>query len=486
MLLIFFCIAFNYNILRAFKDSLVVTASGSGAEAIPYIKVWAILPMALAFTFLFTRLANRFSREKVFYVMMGIFLGFFFIFTFFLFPAREALHPHELADKLEIILPAGMKGLIAMFRNWTFTAFYVMSELWSTAILTVLFWGFANEVTSVPEAKRFYGILSTGANLSAICAGQASILFAGSKFFPQIHYGETPWEQSILLLNSAVILSGLIAIGLFYWLNRRVLGPEELKNAERSTEPVEKIKMSMRKNFAYLAKSKYLICIALIVLTYNIAINLIEVVWKNQVKMLYPDPNAYSSYMGEVLTITGVIAAFVSVLLTTKLMQKFSWTQSALIPPMVNLFAGVLFFAFVVFPDSPLSAITAYFQMTPLFLGVAFGTVQNCLARASKYTFYDATKEMAFIPLNNESKLKGKAAIDGVGSRLGKSGGSILHQSFLMFFSTVAASTPYIAGIFLLVVAVWIGAVVSLGRQFDALTEEKKRPSDPADEFQVV
>ena len=148
----FFLISFNYNALRACKDSLVVTAPHSGAEAIPFIKVWAILPGALLLTYLFTRLRNRFSREKVFYVMMCIFLGFFLLFTFVLFPLQEHIHPSHFADKMQAIFPKGFSGLIAVFRNWTFTLFYVMSELWGTAILSVLFWGFANEVSRVDEA----------------------------------------------------------------------------------------------------------------------------------------------------------------------------------------------------------------------------------------------------------------------------------------------------------------------------------------------
>lgn len=180
----FTLIAFNYNILRAFKDSMVVTASNSGAETIPFIKVWAILPSAILLTYIFTRLANRYSREKVFYIMMILFLSFFFIFAFVLFPAQDYLHPHALADKLQALLPAGFKGLIALFRNWTFTLFYVMAELWSTAILSVLFWGFANEVTSVGEARRYYGLLTIGGNFAGIGAGLAASTFATNFFSP--------------------------------------------------------------------------------------------------------------------------------------------------------------------------------------------------------------------------------------------------------------------------------------------------------------
>lgn len=110
-------------------------------------------------------------------------------------------------------------------------------------------------------------------------------------------------------------------------------------------------------------------------------------------------------------------------------------------------------------------------------LTVTLGSIQNCLSRASKYTFFDATKEMAFIPLSSESKLKGKAAIDGVGSRLGKSGGSAIHQGLIIMLSTVGASVPYIAIIFFLIVLVWGATVVSLGKKFDQLAEDSKKLS---------
>lgn len=467
MFFMFFLISFNYNALRACKDSLIVTAPHSGAEAIPFIKVWAILPGALLLTYIFTRLANRHGREKVFYIMMSIFLSFFFLFTFVLFPAQEYIHPHGLADKLQAILPKGFSGLIAMFRNWTFTLFYMMSELWGTAILSVLFWGFANEVTKVGEAKRFYGLLAIGANIAGTFSGQASVFLSGMKYIPWIPFGKCSWDQSLLFLNCLVIFCGLLIMGIFRWLNRNVI-----HISEAAHPPAEKIKMSMRANFAYLAKSKYLICISLIVLTYNIAMNLIEVVWKNQIKELYPNPSEYNIYMGEVMTIMGIIAT-VTAFLSVYAIRRFSWTFNAMIPAMITLVTGGAFFIFVLFPDSGLNWFAAAIGSTPLMLSVALGGYQNCFSRATKYTVFDATKEIAFIPLSNESKLKGKAAIDGVGSRLGKSGGSIIHQSLLFTFATVAASTPYVAAIFLIVALVWIGSVVSLGKQFDQLTQQK-------------
>lgn len=470
-LLAMYClIAFSYGALRAYKDSMVVTAASSGAETIAFIKVWAIFPCAILFSVLFTRLINRYNKEKVFYIMLGIFVAYFALFTFVLYPAQDLLHPHGFADGLQSVLPAGLKGFVAVFRNWTFTSFYVMSELWGTVILTVLFWGFANEVTTVNEAKRFYVLWSIGANTAGIFAGQTAVFLSRDLHISWLCYGTNTWDQSVLFVNCIVIICGLLTMAAFRYLNKHL--PKEEKIVEKSA--VVKDKMTMRKNFAYLMQSKYLFYIALIVLAYNLCINLVEVVWKNQIKQLYPTPSDYNVYMGSVLTWMSVVATLISIFVSGNFIRKFSWTASALVTPIVTLFAGVLFFVFVLSENLGLPQFAVILGSTPLILSVSFGAIHNCVTRACKHTLFDATKEMAFIPLSSEAKLKGKAAIDGVGSRMGKSGGSLIHQVLFLLFSTAGASTPYVAIIFLVVVFVWILSAVSLGKQFDKLNEGSK------------
>ena len=467
MFLIFFLICFNYSILRATKDALIVTAPSSGAEALPFLKVWVILPAALLFTFIFTRLSNRLSREKVFYAMMSIFLGFFIFFAAFLFPFRDALHPHALADQLQAILPKGFNGLIAIFRNWTYTTFYIMSEMWSTMIMTVLFWGFANEVTSVRDGKRYYAILGLGANLATILSGRLSSMVCHHEYNPSLPFGSDGWGQALVILNAIIILVGLTSMALFRWLHYKNLGFGSVPHS-RAEEP-KKIKMGIRKNFKYLAKSKYLICIAVVVLMFNISLTLIEVVWKDQVKQLYPNPSDYSAYLCNVLTWTGVVATF-GAFLSGSIMRRFSWTTSALIPPLVFLVTGVGFFSFLLFKDTAFASLALIIGSTPLAVGVFFGSMQNVLARASKYTLFDATKELSFIPLSKESRMKGKAAIDGFGSRLGKSGASVIHQGLIIALGTTALSAPFVGGILILVIGGWVAATRVLGKEFHKLT----------------
>jgi AAA family ATP:ADP antiporter len=236
------------------------------------------------------------------------------------------------------------------------------------------------------------------------------------------------------------------------------------QETEKSNE-----KMSLRKNFKYLASSKYLLCIATIVLTYNICINLTEVTWKDQLLHIFPQPNDFNGYYGKVTMWVGIAATLIAIA-SSFLIRRFSWTLNAMIAPVLLLVTGVGFFSFLFMKDSPFGiALAASLGSTPLLLGVLFGSVQQCISRASKYTIFDATKELAFIPLSRESKLKGKAAIDGVGSRLGKSGSALVYQALLMFFGTVSATLPYVGLILLAVIAAWMVAVTYLGKQFQSL-----------------
>src|SRR5690242_20499296 len=89
MLLLFFFINFNYTILRDTKDALIVTAPGSGAEAIPFLKVWGVLPFAVLFMVVYSKLSNVLSKPKLFYTMISSFIAFFAIFAWILYPNRD-------------------------------------------------------------------------------------------------------------------------------------------------------------------------------------------------------------------------------------------------------------------------------------------------------------------------------------------------------------------------------------------------------------
>ena len=134
------------TLVRSTKDVLVVTAPKSGAEIIPFLKTYVNLPGAIGFTVLYSKLTNKYSRSTVFYLVLSTFLLFFGGFSAFIYPNQAFLHPTGLADALAAALPAGFGAPIAIIRNWTYAVFYTMAELWGSVIVSLLFWGFANEV----------------------------------------------------------------------------------------------------------------------------------------------------------------------------------------------------------------------------------------------------------------------------------------------------------------------------------------------------
>ena len=237
--------------------------------------------------------------------------------------------------------------------------------------------------------------------------------------------------------------------------------------------------MSLGESFKYLAKSKYILCIAVLVIAYGIAINIVEVTWKNQLKLQFTTPNAYMGFMGKFSFFTGLTTVFILFFLSSNVIRRFGWKVGAMVTPVILLVTGVMFFSFILFKDQ-LTPFMAMIGTTPIFLAVIIGATQNILTKSSKYAFFDSTKEMAYIPLDQESKVKGKAAIDVVGARLGKSGGSIIQQGLIVTLGSIAAMTPYVAGILFLIIGGWVTAVGALNKRFLALTKEREKEAEEA------
>merc|ERR1712146_300831 len=121
------------------------------------------------------------------------------------------------------------------------------------------------------------------------------------------------------------------------------------------------------------------------------------------------------------------------------------------------LSTGIAFFSLIIF-NGFFTPLTAALGVTPLVLAVLVGAAQNILSKSTKYALFDPCKEMAYIPLDAEQKTKGKAVVDVIGNPLGKSGGALLQQMLILSLGSLAASTPYLAGILFVVIGAWLRA----------------------------
>lgn len=480
--LMMFCILFIYTILRDTKDALVVNAPGAGAESLSFLKGIGVTVSAIAFMVVYTKAANLFKREGLFYVTALPFLLFFGLFPYLIYPFKSNLHMSlETVQAYQAAYP-NIKWIIPLIGGWTYSIFYILSELWGSAVLSLLFWQFANAITPVKEARRFYGMFGFVGNFGLLFSGPAIILIS-----ERIHNMglARDFATGLMLqqLMALVVVIGVVLLGTFYWMNRKVLTDKRFYDPEAMGETKKKkSKLSIMESFKYILQSPYLGFLVILVLAYGVSINLFEGVWKGQIKIAFPTEVEYNRVMGGLSTVTGAIAVIL-MLVGSNILRRFSWRTAALITPSVLIVGILVFFGVIIYNNTLLQNgmdITEAIRQNiisreSIIFVVILGLGVNAFGKAVKYSLFDPTKEMAYIPLDQELKVKGKAAVDVIGGRGGKSGGAYIQMSLLTAFggSALYQLTPIIAPIVIGVVFLWILSVFGLNKKFLALTEQK-------------
>ena len=477
MVLMIFFFLFNYTIMRDTKDTLIVTAAG--AEVIPFLKLWGTLPVSILFVLVYSKLSNSLKPDTLFYTMVTPFLVFFVAFGYVIYPNLELFRPDAFANGMQqgVInnLPSAMHPtllkLVEVIRVWPYAIFYIAAELWGSMGISLLFWQFANQTTRTFEARRFYSSYAQLGNLALIASG-VTIVFL-SDIRNSVPEGVDAWGVTLKYLSLSVGIGCLVIMGTYRWIQTNVLtdprfyDPKDVKGSKKKGS-----KLGLKDSFLYLVRSPYLACICLMVIGYGMSINLIEVVWKSQLKIQFPNENDYSTFMGKFSASTGVVT-FITFTIGSNVIRRLGWKVASLLTPLMILITGGLFFVFVVFKDFVEAA--EILPFTVLWGAVMLGAIQNVMSKATKYALFDPTKEMSYIPLDAESKTKGKAAIDVVGARLGKSGGGLILQ-FILMFGAIMDVVPILFIFVSLIVFIWIKAALTLsGLYQQKLDEEEAR-----------
>ncbi|HCU06609.1 MAG TPA: AAA family ATPase [Holosporales bacterium] len=471
--LIMFAVLFNYTVLRDTKDTLVVNAAGAGA--ITFLKSYCVTPMAVLFVIFYAKLTNILSTEKVFYATIIPFLIFFGFFGFVMYPNLDILHPSvESVAALHAAAPA-LSGFIDIYAYWVYSLFYIMSEIWGSAMIALCFWQFANQIVRMRESKRFYGLFAVVGNAALLLSGP-TVVFCSNSIKQYVPEGVDAWGVSLKLLMGAVLVMGALAVYTYRWMHTNVLNdklyydPEEIKAPKKKKE-----KPGLAESFKMIIQSKELLLIATLIMAYGVTINLVEVQWKHQLKLYAAgDPGAYNALMGYYSMAQGLFAILFGLFVGNNILRKTSWNFAAVITPLVILAGGGGLFAFIM-AQGLMEPIIQFLSTNAYTAATMLGFVVLVIAKPIKYTLFDPTKEMAYIPLSDEEKTKGKAAVDVIGGRAGKAGGAMVQSWLLMAFVTkdVVAIAPIAFGTFFVVIIAWVYAVKALSGRVAAATEKR-------------
>ena len=170
-------------------------------------------------------------------------------------------------------------------------------------------------------------------------------------------------KKHLDILVTTIIVSGCLTMLIFRWMNKKVLIGEDFNelHKERNVNLKSKQKLSIRESFIYLSNSKYLICIAVLVVCYNLVINLVEIVWKDQLSQLYPSTVEYSRYMNYMASAVGYFRD-TDFLFMSQMISRFGWIRTALITPIIMLITSAGFFGFMLFREDLARSSFLYFD----------------------------------------------------------------------------------------------------------------------------
>lgn len=462
MFLIVALINMNFNILRSMRNTLVVADAGGSASFIPYFELFGTFPASILLTWTLSRLMRFCSFRRVFSLTMLFFLGFFLVFAFGIYPHKNAIQA-LLEERLALL--SQFKVIIT---HWPDMIFYIMSELWKVALISVIFWGFLNQKLSLEQAKRFYPPLLLGSSVGTILAGPVTVFSTSLFSWNLLGLSSHRWQHSLYLLTIFMVLCGLITLFLFDFLFKKLdpLQSRESFAPANQKEPFSKKLLSLTSSFRYLMRSRYLSALLLIVTAEYICYALGELVFLETLKAKFPLPSDYCQYMGSLSFWMGIATAFSALFLTPYLLQKYPWSKTIVVTPFLMM--GITFaFFFVVFCGN--SGI--FLGFSPISMAAFLGSLHFCICRATKYTMFDAIKELAFIPLNDEGQMKGKLIIDGIGSRMGRGGSSLISIVLFLALGGPSESALFIGILAIAISAISIPAARYIGQEMESQSE---------------
>ncbi|KJV62417.1 TLC ATP/ADP transporter family protein [Rickettsia amblyommatis str. Ac/Pa] len=225
-----------------------------------------------------------------------------------------------------------------------------------------------------------------------------------------------------------------------------------------------KTKLSVIESIKLVIHSKYIGRIALLIICYGLLINIVEGPWKAKIKELHPNTIDYVNFMGRFNIWMG-ISCVTFMIIGSNILRRLGWLISALLTPIMLSITGLMFFIFIIFIEE-IGACFGDFNL--LYAAIIVGAIQNILSKSSKYSLFDSTKEMAYIPLSLELRTKGKAAVEVIGTKFGKSLGAFIQSLIFIIIPTATFDSIiiYLLVTFIVMMSLWIWNVIKLNKEY--------------------
>ncbi|MDP1835141.1 MAG: Npt1/Npt2 family nucleotide transporter [Chlamydiales bacterium] len=425
-----FLLNVNHTILRTVRNTLAVADLGGGAHTIPLFELFGALPASILMTLLLCWMLRHYSLRRVFLITVSTFLAFFSAFTWLIYP-----------------IVSKEQTWISIISSMTF---YVMAELWKPAVVGVLFWGAINQYIAVELAKRYYAPLMLGSSLGALSAGPIVMACTSSS---------NVWSNSLSTMTLLIVVIGLLAFGLFAIMWRLLSNHRNTLKPEGSSLS-ECLQLCMR--------SPPLRLLTWLVLADYLVYSLGEVIFMEILREANPSPVNYCHYMGILSFWSSALTTIFALTAAPLMLSRWPWIYSALVLPIGLLMVEAAFFLFLRVEN--FAAYLGWSHGEWIAIVTLLGSIHYCAGRAMKYTFFDASKELAFVLIPPEQRMDGKLIIDGICTRAGRGVASGISLSLIVLFGGVIASAPIAGIVSISTILSWIWSTKALANRLATKT----------------
>jgi ATP/ADP translocase len=122
-----------------------------------------------------------------------------------------------------------------------------------------------------------------GANVALIFSGQYVRWVSNMR--GALAPGVDAWAVSLKYLMGAVIASGGVLLGAYKYMQDKIIPHTPAAKEAKDFPRKKKVKMTMKESAKFLVSSPYIRDLALLVISYGMCINIVEVSWKAKLKV---------------------------------------------------------------------------------------------------------------------------------------------------------------------------------------------------------
>lgn len=423
--LVFACIIGAYWSLRTMKNSLFTTLAGS--SGIPYAKTLSLLCM---FVFIagYTWLLDRYPREKVFYLLSGLYGGLAILFGVGL----VFIEAPKAVIAARSLFPWAITQVFAYF-------FYVFIESYGSLVVA-LFWAITTDVTSPESAKKGFSLV--------VALGQIGGIFAPTYINSlPIYFGHTTSGAAVAFDGVIMVLASVFLLYLMKFTPADIMKSFHGKNEAQKEHEQEP---GFMEGFWLLLNNKYLLGIFAVIFSFEAIVTIFDFNFNFLVDQQYHGL-AKHAYMGEYGSWVNIIALACLLLGVNNITRVLG--------------VGVALAMMPVIVGGAIGGFVAFHNLQYLFWIMVF-------SKAINYALMGPALKQLYIPTTHDVRFKAQAWIETFGSRGSKEAGSIVNMTdgaFQWGFGTVAGHNYYVlmsACLGLGVVGAWFLVALFLGRTY--------------------